>query len=73
MEFHLGTDDLLREVQVMLHSELDATNNGINLNFDIAKLFTNVELSTQYSCHTSDAPELAHQVADNLNSAFSKQ
>ena len=70
LEFHIGTNNMLRALSIESHTDLESGENEYELEFDIAKLFENIDLSTEYSCHTGDAPELAAKFADNIPSSF---
>lgn len=71
-EWHLGMNSMLRPVGISAHSDLSKGKNEIHLNFDVAKLFTDVDLATEYDTHTMDNMPLAVKIADNVSSAFSK-
>ena len=74
MEFHIGTDNLLTEAMVMIHKEVEAEKtNIVEIQVDLAKLFTDIDLSTDNITHTGDGLELAQKVAANIPSAFSKK
>ncbi len=76
-EYHIGTDNLLTPVTVMIHEDShnhnDHSSLKIGLNFDIAQLFNGIDLSTGTSTHTGDNLEMAQQITANYASAFSKQ
>lgn len=70
MEFHIGTDNLLRALSFETSTELKGGENEFEFEFDLAELFANIDLSTEYDCHTGDAPELAERFANSLQDAF---
>lgn len=73
-EYHIGTDNFLTPVSVMIdETATEAGEKTIGLNFDIASLFTGIDLSTGAQTHTGDNPEMAQQIVANCASAFSKQ
>lgn len=51
--FHLGTDNRRTTLQFMSHRDLEKGSNEVEFDFDIAKLFTNIDLSTNYNFHTT--------------------
>ncbi len=70
--FHIGTNDFLASTRTMLHTDLETGENTLSLNFDIAKLFEGVDLSTEYFTMTMSNMPLATKVKNNIPSAFSK-
>ncbi len=75
-EYHIGTDNLLTPVSVMVHEDTGHDHEDekmIGLNFDIAQLFNGLDLSTGASTHTGDNIEMAQAIVANYGSAFSKQ
>ncbi|MEM6344630.1 MAG: MbnP family protein [Bacteroidota bacterium] len=73
LEMHIGKDSNLRRFMVEAHQEADAEDFIITVDYDIAKFFTDVDLSTESVTHTGDGPELASKVADNAITAFTVQ
>ncbi|MEQ8705533.1 MAG: hypothetical protein RIC19_16520 [Phaeodactylibacter sp.] len=71
MAFHLGTANMLQNVSVTAHKDVEDGSNMLHLQFDLAKLFEGIDLSTDYSTHTMNNPELAAAVRDNIAGAFS--
>lgn len=74
LEIHIGTDNFLTEAAIMVHKDAeDVDKNTIELEFDLAKLFTNVDLATESITHTGDKPELALKIKDNIPTTFTKK
>lgn len=73
MEFHIGTDNFRKDVTLELHTDVDKDAQAINIGFDVASLFTGIDLATENQCHTGDAPELAMRFAGNIAGAFAKE
>jgi hypothetical protein len=71
MAFHLGTDNMLQNVSLTAHKDVEDGSNMFHMEFDLAKLFEGVDLSTDFSTHTMNNPELAAAVRDNIPSAIS--
>lgn len=72
LEFHVGSNDMLRAVSLHSHATIeDKSGNEIELSFDLEKLFTGIDLKTEYSTHTMDNKPLAKKIMDNLSTAFS--
>lgn len=71
MAFHLGTDPMLQNVSVTAHKDVEDGSNMLHLEFDLAKLFDDIDLSINYTTHTMNNPELATAVRDNIPAAFS--
>ncbi|MCP4442423.1 MAG: hypothetical protein GY810_26245 [Aureispira sp.] len=71
MELHVGSNNMLRSIS--LHSHLTVEKKGDNevaINFDLNKLFTDVDLKTNHTTHTMNNMPLAKQLMDNLSSAL---
>ncbi|MEL7531176.1 MAG: MbnP family protein [Bacteroidota bacterium] len=73
LEMHIGKDSNLRRFMVEAHQEADAEDFVITVDYDIAKFFAGLDLSTESVTHTGDGPELATTVADNAITAFTVQ
>jgi len=71
MAFHLGNDEMLQNVQLMAHKDVEKDgSNMLHIRFDLAALFDGLDLSTDYSTHTNNDPELAAAVRDNIPGAM---
>ena len=74
LEIHIGTDNFLTEAAVMLQKDAeDNDQNIIELEFDIANLFTDIDLTTENITHTGDYPDLAIKIKDNIPTSFTKK
>lgn len=71
MQFHIGTDAMLRNQAFDMHDDLDQEDNHVHLKLDVAKLFTGIDLKTEYLTHTGDGLPLATKFADNIATALS--
>jgi hypothetical protein len=69
-EFHIGTDNYLQAFDFIAHNDLVCGSNTFAINFNIAKLFDGVDLSTEYITHTTDFPLIAGKIKLNLPAAF---
>lgn len=70
LAFHLGTDPLLQNLSFTAHKEVEKGSNMLHFEFDLANLFDGINLSTDYSTHTSNNIELATKVRDNIAKAI---
>jgi hypothetical protein len=70
MAFHLGTNPMLKEVQYMVHKDVEKGGNMLHFEFDLARLLAGIDLSTDYVTHTGNNLPLAEQVRDNIPTAF---
>lgn len=73
MEFHIGKDSNLTPVSLSFSTDANSAEVPVNVTLDIAKLFTNIDLSVDYITHTGDVPELANRTVANMASMFSIQ
>ena len=71
LAFHLGSNDLLKNVSIDLTKEVIAGRNNFAMTFDFEGLFDSVDFTTEYSTHTGNNPELANKVANNYSKAIS--
>lgn len=72
LQFHIGSNDMLRAISLHSHATVeDKSTTEIELNFDLEKLLTGVDLKTEYSTHTMNNKPLAKKIMDNLSSALS--
>lgn len=53
MQFHLGNNDRRATITFQADYNLDKGANVITFEFDVAKMFTNIDLSTNVSFHTT--------------------
>ena len=70
MSFHLGTDDMLKTLEFVTHTDVEKGHGHIHFEFDLAKALEGIDLSQEYLTHVHDAPELAMKFRDNLANAF---
>ena len=71
MAFHLGKDAFLSDISLTLHNNLETGDNDLEIAVDVAKFFTNIDLSTEFSTHVGDNIPLAEKFKANLPGAFS--
>jgi hypothetical protein len=68
--FHIGGDSFLQAYDFIAHKDLVHGANNFGINFNIAKLFDGVNLSTEYFTNTIDNPSIAEKIKLNLPAAF---
>lgn len=73
MEYHLGKDNFLRTVSLIINTDVEQDQQTIAFDFNVAALFTGIDVSETYSMHTGDAPAEALIFADNIAGAISKK
>ncbi|MEO1447958.1 MAG: MbnP family protein [Bacteroidota bacterium] len=73
MEFHIGKDSNLRTISLDISQSADMEMFMVNIDYDLAKLFDGIDLSTEYITHTGDFPALATKVIENVPGTFSIQ
>ena len=49
---HLGMNSMFQAIDLTAHSDLEKGTNTVKMNFNIAKLFDGIDLSTEFSTHT---------------------
>jgi hypothetical protein len=69
-EFHIGGNSYLQAFDFIAHNDLENGANTFGINFNIAKLFDGVDLSTEYFTNSNDNPTLAGKIKLNLPAAF---
>lgn len=65
--YHIGTNALLGQ----LNFDLSKLEDNVEIEFDIAKLFADVDLSTEVNTMTGNNLPLAQQLVANYSTAFS--
>ncbi len=68
--YHIGTDSRLANVMKTTHMDLVDGHNHIMMNFDLANLFTGVNLATAATSTMTADPSLADAIEANIPSAF---
>ena len=68
---HWNWNNMLQNVSLTAHKDVEKGSNMLHMEFDLAKLFEGVDLSTDFSTHTMNNPELAAAVRDNIPAAIS--
>lgn len=53
MQFHLGNNDRRATITFQAPIDLPKGDNTVEFEFDVAKMFTNIDLSTNFSFHTT--------------------
>jgi hypothetical protein len=70
-QYHLGTDALLREAEVQVHTDIvDNTTVDFHLNVDYGAWFTGIDLSANLATHTTSNIQLATQAVNNTGNVF---
>lgn len=72
-EVHLGTNNFLTPVSIMLHENVTTENYMANLDVNFAAFFDGVDLRSDNTTHTMDNMPLAMQVIGNTTDVFNKQ
>ncbi len=70
MSFHLGTNNMLKNLEFVTHKDVEKGSGHYHFEFDLAKLFTEIDLSKDYFTHTGDNMELAAKFRENMGAAF---
>lgn len=74
--YHLGTDNLKKEVSVMVHTNVDQEGaNTITLDFDLATALQNVDFNDggELDSHTMNNMPTAMKIMNDAQGAFSKR
>lgn len=71
VEYHVGGNDYLSSLNLMLHEDVSVDNVDIHVNIDLEKLFEGIDMSTERVTHTMDNMPLANKIKANVSSAFS--
>lgn len=69
--FEIGTADLLQSITLYPNKKLTKREETIYINFDVKKLFDNIDLQTEQSTQTTDDLPLATKMANNIQQAIS--
>jgi hypothetical protein len=67
---HTGTNDLRRNVSLMVHKDIEQMMTHFMLDFNVAQLLEGVDLMVDNSTHTMDNMPMATKIMDNFTSAF---
>lgn len=77
MQFHLGDPDptdndpkFRRDLEFTFQQNIESGDNTIEFDIDLAQLFNDIDLSTQYITHVGDNIDLANAFFANLDRAF---
>ena len=68
--YHLGTDQFLTNVALQLHHDIEAGDNDLEIEVDLAKMLTDFDLTVELDTHTANDIPLAQKFAANLATAF---
>lgn len=69
--FHIGTDGLKKDFSLTYHDDIEAgKTNTIDMNIDLGKFLTGIDLSVDNSTHTMNNMPLAMRVANNSATAI---
>ena len=71
VEYHIGGNNFLNNVNLTLHEDVTGDQVNIHVNFDLEKLFEGIDMSTERITHTMDDMPLANKIKDNIPGAFS--
>jgi len=70
-EFEIGTNALLQPIELVLNQNFDKEQENISINFDVQRLFDNIDLQSEQSTHSTDSFALAQKIAQNIPQAIS--
>lgn len=70
MAFHLGTANMLQDVTLTAHKDVEQGSNMLHMEFDLAQLLAGIDLPADHVTHTMNNPELAAAVRDNIPGAI---
>lgn len=70
MEYHLGTDPFLINLQYGMHKDLDAGANQYRLQLNLAQVLEGVDMKQEYGTHTMDNMMLAQRIRNNFANAL---
>ena len=72
LQYHLGNNDRRATIQFLGQVNLDKGNNDLEFEFDIAKMFTDIDIATHFSFHTTPTEaDIADTFVNNLADALS--
>lgn len=69
--FHIGSDPLLRQVEISTAKDLGQTQETLNFTLQLEEVLSNVDMATEFDTHTANNFDLANRIANNLLTAFS--
>jgi hypothetical protein len=70
-DFEIGTNDLLQKISLLIEKKLTQREEILVINFDLQKLFDNIDLQTEQRTQTTDNLPLATKMANNIQQAIS--
>jgi hypothetical protein len=74
MQYHIATDEALRQIEVPIDMTVKGNNVQLNIQFDLNKIYNapKVDINTQPIMHSTGASDRAtmNAVADNFSDAF---
>ncbi len=68
--YHIGNDDMLRNISLTINKEVQGNDASIELNVDYAKLLENVDFRTELQTHSTGSQALAQKIADKTAEAI---
>lgn len=68
-QMHVGSNNLLRQVDQSLTATVNDATETWTLEFDLGQALTGIDFSSVPTTHTANNPALANQIADGLMSA----
>ena len=69
--YHLGTNDLLKQLEVNRTFPLQRGKNVIDISFNLDSFLENIDIPSNLETHTSTHPELAQKFYKNISQAVS--
>lgn len=70
VEYHLGSNPMLKNIDLSVNIEVKAGENILNFNFNLARFFDGVDVTTELVTHVGDNLPLAVKIRDNLPAAL---
>lgn len=70
VEYHLGSNSMLKNINISTNKEIKAGENRVIFGFDLAQFLAGVDLTTELVTHVHDNLPLATKLRDNLPAAL---
>ncbi len=70
VEYHLGSNSMLKNINISPNIEIKAGENRIIFGFDLAKFLAGVDVTTELVTHVHGNLPLATKIRDNLTAAL---
>lgn len=70
VEYHLGSNSMLKNINISTNKEIVPGNNQVIFGFDLAQFLAGVDVTTELATHVHDNLPLATKIRDNLTAAL---